>query len=113
MNLTYDWELTSIKKANGANLSNIIVQTYWKVTGTDENANSGTFSGATPFDLNTVDPDNFVAYENLTANTVLDWIKAVVVDSYWDHVNQQIEKQIDLKINPVEEVSGNSFPWSV
>ena len=113
MALTYTWELTSLKKTSAANLSNVIVGTQWKLTGTDENGNDGTFSGATPFDLATVDPSNFVAYENLTANTVLGWIQAVVVGGYKDHIDEQIQKQIDTKINPVEDVSGNTFPWSV
>lgn len=113
MALSYTWELTSLKKTSAANLQNVIVQTYWKLTGTDENGIDGTFSGATPFDLATVDPNNFTPYENLTANTVLGWIQAVVVDGYKDHIDEQILKQIDAKINPVEEVSGNTFPWSV
>ena len=113
MALSYTWELTSLKKTSAANLSNVIVGTRWDVTGTDENGNSGKFSGATPFNLSTVDPNNFIAYENLTANIVLGWIQAVVVGDYKAHIDGQIQKQIDAQINPVEEVSGNTFPWSV
>lgn len=112
MSLTYDWKLTGLKKTSGNDLSDVIVQTYWKLTGTDGDGNEGTFSGATPFDLSKVDPNNFVSYESLTESTILGWIQAVVVGSYKDHVDEQIQKQIDAKKNPVVEVNDGDFPWS-
>jgi hypothetical protein len=64
--MNYTWELTNLKRKNTDTIQNIIVQTNWKKIGTDENGNVGSFSGATPFDLSSVDPDNFVSYEDLT-----------------------------------------------
>ena len=64
--MNYTWELTNLKRKNTDTIQNIIVQTNWKKIGTDENWNVGSFSGATPFDLSSVDPDNFVSYEDLT-----------------------------------------------
>ena len=112
MALTYEWKLTGLKKTSGNDLSDVVVQTYWTLTGTDGDNNSGTFSGATPFDLSKVDTENFTAYEDLTEATILDWIKAVVVGGYKDHVDEQIQKQIDGKKNPVVEVNSGDFPWS-
>lgn len=113
MALTYSWELTSLKKSNSANVSNVIVGAQWKLTGEDADGNSGVFLGATPFNATDVDLDSFVEYDALTANTVLGWIQSVVVDGYKDHIDEQIQKQIDAKKTPIEEVSGNTFPWSV
>jgi len=109
--MNYTWEITSIKRKDTPTLSNIIVQTYWKKIGTDENGNTGSFSGATPFDLSTVDPENFVAYENLTEEMVLGWIQSVVVGGYEEHVNEKIAEEIDKQVNPVTEVT-EGFPWS-
>lgn len=109
--MNYTWEITSIKRKDTSTLSNIIVQTYWKKTGTDENGNSGYFCGATPFDLSTVDPDNFVAYEDLTEEMVLGWIQSTVVGAYEEHVNEKIAEEIDQLANPVTEVT-EGFPWS-
>ena len=110
MSLTYTWKVKQLKKTSGNNLSDVIVGTQWELKGVDADGNEGSFSGATPFDLSKVNPDSFVAYEDLTEEMVLDWIKAVVVGGYWDHVNEQIMKQIDLKKNPVVEVS--QLPWA-
>lgn len=112
MAITYTWELTSLKKQTVGELNNIVVQTYWKKIGTDEDGNEGTFSGATPFDPDAVDPENFTTYENLTQEQVLGWIQSVVTGSYEEHVNGKILEQINAKKAPVEEVTANSFPWT-
>lgn len=111
MAITYTWELTSFKKRNAGELTGVIFQTYWKKIGTDENGNTGTFSGATPFDPAQVDPNNFTPFENLTAEIVLGWIQGVVTGTYEQHVNEQIQKEIERKVNAVEEVSSGKFPW--
>lgn len=111
MAITYTWKVTSLKTKNVAdNMPNAVVQTYWQKIGTDENGNTGTFSGATPF---TVDPTDesgpFIPFDQLTEEDVLTWIKSIVVGSYEEHVNGQIQKQIDEKVNPVSEAS---LPWA-
>ena len=53
--------------------------------------------------------ENFIDWDNLTESTVLGWIKAVVVDGYAQHVNEQIMKQINNIKNPV--VEADFLPW--
>ena len=112
MSLTYTWKLKSLKKTSTNALQDVIVQTHWECTGTDSDGHSGTFHGATPFDLNTVDPAHFTVYSDLTEETVLGWIQAVVVDGYKEHIDQQIQKQIDETKNPVVEVQTDELPWA-
>ena len=100
-----------MKLQSDGEVQNAVVQTYWKCTGTDEDGNSGTFSGATPFDLNTIDPDSFTPYEDLTEAQVLGWIEAAAA-SYMDHIDEQIAKQIQQQIAPMSEVSDTAFPWN-
>ena len=117
MALTYEWELTGLRKQNADNLSDVIVGTQWKVTGTDEDGNKGTFNGATPFKMSDVDVNNFTEYSQLTQEQVLGWIKEVVSGSnsstnYWTHINGRILEQVNItKYNRVE-VSTTDFPWS-
>jgi hypothetical protein len=109
--MNYTWEITGIKRKDTSTIDNIIVQTYWKKIGTDENGNTAHFSGATPFDLSTVDPTNFVNYEDLTEEMVLSWIQSQVVGEYETHVNERISERIEEQINPITEET-ESFPWS-
>jgi hypothetical protein len=87
--------------------ANYVIQTYWTKTGTDENGNTGVFSGATPLTPNPEQTD-FVPFDQLTQEIVLSWIQPVVTDSYENHVNGVIAKQIADKIAPVTEPA---LPW--
>lgn len=109
--MEYTWKLTKLKRANTSTVENVVVQTYWELTGTDEDGDTGMFSGATPFDINTVDLDNFIPYAELTEQDVLSWVQAVVVGEYKDHVEGQILRQIQAKKSVVAEDSEKDFPW--
>ena len=116
MALTYTWKIKSLKKQDDPSieLNDIIVQTYWECTGTDSAGNSGTFHGATPFEPDQVDPANFTTYEKLTEAQVLGWIQDVVNNNpaYKDHIDEQIQKQIDAIVKPMVEVNSDALPWA-
>jgi len=112
MALTYVYAVTSLKKTTDGSIDNAVVQSTWTCTGTDADGDSGVFNGATPFPLSSVDPDNFIPYEELTEADIIGWIQAVVVGSYKDHIDGQINKQIALIKDPVVEVPSNELPWS-
>jgi hypothetical protein len=114
MAVTYTWEVTSLKTKNetlgdGVVLPNAICQTYWKKIGTDEDGNEGSFSGATPFSADNLTEENFQQFDVLTEEIVLGWIQAIVVDGYEEHVNGQIQKQIDEQVTPITETA---MPWA-
>lgn len=109
MAVTYTWEVTGLKTTTLNNTSNVVVQTYWKKIGTD-GEHTGTFSGATPFSADTMPAGTtFVPFEQLTEETVLSWIQAVVVGDYERHVNDKIQEQIGASSNPVVEAT---LPWA-
>jgi len=109
MSITYHWKITGLIKTNTDGLQDVVVGTRWEKTGVDDLGNSGTFSGATPFDAAQIDPSNFISYNSLNEEIVLDWIKSVVVGEYEKHVNEQIQKQIDSK--KIVTVETKDFPW--
>ena len=116
MGYTYEWKLTGIKKQNTDQLSDVVVNTYWHLKGIDENGYSGSFTGATPFRVHDVDPNNFTSYENLTEEQVLGWIKHHVSSStqtgYWDHISDRIQKDINNKKGVIKNVDTFDLPWS-
>lgn len=112
MNLTYTWEITGLGRKNSDSVQNAIVQTHWKVTGTNEDQISGSFIGATPFNIDAIDPNDFVEYENLTEEIVLSWVQNYVENdrSYMRHINEKIIKEINSKADPITIVI-DGFPW--
>lgn len=116
MALTYEWKLTGLKKQSSTDIENVIVGTQWKVVATDENGKTGEFVGATPFPLNSVDPENFTPYEDLTETQVLGWVKNYVSGSnkatnYWDHISERIAKQLHEANHPITNLMDTQFPW--
>lgn len=107
MSITYTWAVTGMKVTDVGSETNYVVQTYWTKTGTDENGNTGTFTGATPF-APTPDQPDFVPFDQLTQAIVLGWIQPLV-SSYEEHIDEQIAQQIAAKINPVTEPP---LPWA-
>jgi hypothetical protein len=117
MAINYTWTIKSLSKTTSNNLEDVIVGTRWECTGTDDSDNvSGTFVGATPFSLNSVDPDNFVEYSSLTEEQVLGWIKNHVSGStptnYWPHISERIQKAINDKREVVRNVDTIDLPWA-
>lgn len=105
--MEYTWKITGLKTLDANGVENAVVQTYWEKIGTDSNGKKGKFTGATPFPQSTIDPENFIPFENLTEDIVLGWIKDVVVGDYEKHVNEQIQKQIDL-----QNIKQPTLPWA-
>jgi len=112
MAVTYTWKVTDMKVRNetieGTTYDETVVQTLWEKTGTDENGNTGMFAGATPFQYNP-ESSTFIPFADLTEEIVLGWIQAVVVGSYEEHVNEQIQKEIDEQANPITDPG---LPWA-
>jgi hypothetical protein len=116
MALTYEWKLTGLKKQNGENLNDVVVGTNWKLTGTDEDGFQGTFNGATPFSISSVNPTNFTEYNSLTEEQVLGWVMSHVSGSsntnYMSHINEVILRDINSKKWTRMEVMETDLPWS-
>jgi len=86
MAITYTWEITNLRKAPQLDgMQNVLVHVRWKKIGTDENGTTGEFQGATPLSA------------------------PVVVGTYEQHVNEQIQKQITKKNDPWADV--DTAPW--
>ena len=112
MSMTYTWEVTSIQTKDETNTDNgtnkdAVIQTRWKKIGTDSNGNKGEFVGATPLTSVNTSASDFKSLADLKESDVLGWIQAQVTGEYENHVNAQIQKQIDDKA-----IKNPDLPWS-
>jgi hypothetical protein len=114
MSLEYVWKLKGLKKATSTDVTDAIIGTQWKLTGTDTGGTSGDFDGATPFKLSEINPEVFTPFSELTELQVMGWIQNYVSGSngYWEHINEQINKQIESKKIEITDVSETDLPWS-
>jgi hypothetical protein len=118
MALSYTYKVRNLKvkdevNSEGATLQNAVVQTYWTIIGTDENGNSGEWSGATPFTAASVPAGSFTPFETLEEADVIGWIQNVVNNDaqYKAHIDEQLTKEISRNVET--EVAGEDLPWGV
>jgi hypothetical protein len=115
MAINYTWAIKALSKTSGNGLNDVIVGTRWECVGTDDDGITGTFTGATPFTINSVNPENFVEYSELTEETVLGWIKHSVSGSssgYFEHISERIQKSINEKKGVITNIDEFNLPWS-
>jgi hypothetical protein len=110
---TWAWEITQIRKrdqvnSEGATLAGAVVQSYWKLTGTNSDGEAGEFSGATPLDATMTPAGSFTAFADLTEDTVLGWIQPMVLgdQGYCDHIAERVQGQIEE-----EQTADAAMPW--
>lgn len=114
MAITYTWKVVRVKTTNTDSFENAIVNVWWQKIGTDDVTNvTGYFEGATPFDADQIDPDNFTALDQLTEEMVLSWVQGVVVGEYENHVHREIQRDINDKIGTLTEIEEGQLPWNV
>ena len=86
-------------------LTDVVTRVRYQYVGVDENGVDGAFAGATPMPL-PEDTENFVPFADLTPEDVVAWLNATADIS---HMQIQIAKQIEAKINPKYEPVPS--PW--
>lgn len=113
MAITYTWKVVRIKTTNTDSFQDAVVNTWWQKIGTDDTDGVvGYFEGATPFDADQIDPDNFTALDQLTEAMVLGWIQAVVTGEYAEHVDEEIDRDIEDKRGTLTEIEESDLPWA-
>ena len=105
MTLTYTLKVTALQKrvSDGA-----ILKVSWTKTATNQDNISAEFNAWTDF-ASVTDIDNeFVQFNQLTEEIILNWIK----DSpLYKDCNSVLEQRIIQAANPVEVLGDNQFPW--
>ena len=103
MSITYTWSIANMER----NVSNdVIVTCHWYCLGTDADGNSSRSYGTTS---HTPDPsdDDYIAYNDLTEATVLEWVHEQVDK---DATEAAIASKIDAIVNPT---TATGMPWAV
>tara|TARA_R110000822_G_scaffold61996_1_gene152965 strand:- start:195 stop:521 length:327 start_codon:yes stop_codon:yes gene_type:complete len=98
---TYDWKINQLDaKIHEVGLDNVIYIVHWSYLATDDSQEPITvnLSGALGVKYNEGDP--FIPYDELTKDVVVGWLEN---DLDVDALKLNLDKQIELKKNPVDE----------
>ena len=93
MAISYSWKLTSLKKLSIKYGTGFVVHVCWEKIGVDENGYTGVFYGESSYDINKID----TPLDQLKEETVLNWIKNSINQTYEAYINAEIADQIQKK----------------
>jgi hypothetical protein len=99
-----NWKIESmIVKPQDGSHSDVVVTAHWRCTAVD-----GEYSASNYGSMGFASPGgDFVAYPDLTEDTVLGWIYANGVDK--DEVEANVARELDMQVNP--PVVAKPLPW--
>ncbi len=99
------WKIESmIVKPQDGSHTDVVVTATWRCIAVDGDysaSNYGSMGFASP-------NDDFIAYPDLTEDTVLGWIWANGVDK--DEVEANVARELDMQVNP--PTVAKPLPWS-
>ena len=109
--ITYSWDIATLTTKIFNGVENVVCGVNWSKIGTDEEGTRGVYSIATNFEdelLNT-DSEDYITYENLTAEKVIEWITAL---NDMDDVDSYISDQIQQAKSKKTQVPAYMLPWN-
>ena len=72
MAITYDWHIANLEYEIE---DGFVYTAHWTVNATDEDGDSENYSASAYGSVGLSRPDNLIPYEDLTEETVVDWVK--------------------------------------
>jgi hypothetical protein len=113
--LSYSWRINFLAKKNVGITSDVVHVVGWSFIGsyyidTLLPLDYGEFKGKTRLTIPQEYDGDFITYENLTEENVINWITS---SEDMESVYNYIDKDIERKRNQLEIVSGNlNYPWN-
>lgn len=102
MAATITWDIATLERQ----LSDGMVTTvHYTVSAEDQGKTSGAYGS---LGLEPTDPNNFIAYDDLTKAEVIGWVKDKLGTEQVTNIETGLENQIEQELNPT---SANGVPW--
>lgn len=114
------WDLTytitglkikDVVNDDGETLPSAVFQTYWTLTGVDENDNEAEFRGALPLDASQVPASAFTNFSDVTEAMVVGWIEDFYEANpdFKANMIAELDKQVDKLAET--ELGATELPW--
>lgn len=108
--INYTWKIHAITKRTINSVDSVVFTVVWEKFGIADDGYSGSIKAAANFNIADIDENSFVAYEELTEEILIDWVKNFINE---DVVNQGIEAEIEKARSGWMQVEDGNLPWQV
>lgn len=104
---TVTWSITNLGTEQTPN-PNYVVRASWRVTAS-ENGKSVFQDGTSSFSQ--TQQSNFIPYDQLTPEIVLDWVKAQLGSEIVENCEKTCTTQLGYLLNPAPSPDPTPLPW--
>ncbi len=109
MTITYTWKVESLdvmptKTIGAEEFSDVVSRVHWRLIGVGEDGVTAEVYGDVLLDTTTVDPETFVAFDDLTPSKVVDWAVELInrsEEESVEHFKSLVADQIGRKRTPI------------
>lgn len=108
--INYSWKIHSLTKRTINNIESVIFTVVWEKFGIDENGYSGSIKTTISFNINEIDENSFIPYEQLTEEILIDWVKDFINE---EAINKGIEQEIEKAKSQWIQINDGEFPWNI
>ena len=98
---SYEWKITKLEyMPQREGLSQVVTKIHWILVGTD-GMYGWSYNGIETLDISNIDPNTFVAYDNLSKETVIGWLETNMGLERVNGLKQSIRDKLDQIMAPV------------
>lgn len=110
--MTYSWQIVKFDtrdqtNSDGVTLSDAVVRIKWRRIGVDSEGNTGKVVGYTILTAEATAQSDYIAFADLTEDTVTGWLTALTTDAQITDYNLKITESINKMVTTERAV-----PWS-
>ena len=99
---TYSWDCKTVDTyPTQGELSDVVYNVHWRLTGTDATGeHSATVIGTQNLTVEDIQPEGFVAFEDLTHEQIIAWVEEAMGADRVTELKTSADNQITDKITP-------------
>lgn len=107
---TYTWKINSLTKKTINSVENVVFVIVWEKIGRSPEGYYGHFRQALNLKIDDVDTNNFIVFDELKEEDVIEWVKKNVDEA---EINAYIETEIEKSKSHLTQVNDGHLPWQV
>lgn len=108
--INYTWKIHSLTKRTINTVDSVVFTVVWEKFGIADDGYSGSIKTSTGFDIEDIDTEIFVPYDQLTEEIIIDWVKNVIDE---DSINRGIDTEIEKARSGWMQIDVEKLPWNV
>lgn len=98
--MTYSWDCRTVDTyPTKGELTDVVYNVHWRLTGT-EGEHSATVIGTQNLTVEDIQPEGFIAFEDLTHEQVIAWVEEAMGEERVTELKTSVDSQVASLITP-------------